>query len=214
MLVGRRRLTSIAGFALLALLTELTGRSITMRLDRALHVAPLATPTTPYYPFLLAGLRSVAALAFAAVVWRLLWAHATAAAAERLLGRVGRRPRPRLTVSPLLWLAAFASTALCYLVQNDAGRIVHGQWPLLAPWLHTYALVVFAVLSVLLALGWAFVRDWLADVEGYAAATFARARRMLRQSIAAPRRRRPADDHAPRHLFGLAFESRPPPLTA
>ena len=41
----RRRLAAAAGFALLALLTELTGRSIVVRLDRAFHVVPLATPT-------------------------------------------------------------------------------------------------------------------------------------------------------------------------
>jgi len=202
-------------FVLLALLTELTGRSITFRLDRALHVAPLATPTSRYYPFLLAGIRTVAALALAGVAWRLLRAHAVAAAAERLLGTARRRPRPRLRLrlSPRLWAASFAATATWFLVQNDAGRLSSGRWPLLAPWLHTYALGVFAVLSVLLAVGWAAVRDWLAEVEDYAAATFASARRMLRVALPAPRPR-PADDRTPRHLFGLAFESRPPPLPA
>jgi hypothetical protein len=210
----RRRSSATAGFALLALLAELTGRSITFRLDRAFHVSPLATPTTRYYPFLLAGVRTLGALALAGVAWRLVRAHATAAAGERLLGAVGRRPRLRLSLSPRLWIAFFGSTATWFLLQNDAGRVSNGRWPLLAPWLHTYALGVFAVLSVLLALAWAAVRDWLADVEDYAAATFARARRMLRTTIPAERRRRPADDHAPRHLFGLAFESRPPPLPA
>ena len=91
MRVGRRRMTAAAGFALLALVAEVTGRSITMRLDRAFNVAPLATPTTSYYPFLLAGVRALAALVLAAVAWRLVRAHATAAAGERLLRAVGGR---------------------------------------------------------------------------------------------------------------------------
>ena len=209
----RRRSIAGAAFAMLALVTALVGRSVTMQLDRTLSVDPLATPTTRYYPFLLAGLKVVVALAAAAFAWRLLRAHATVAAAEQLAAAIGRRPRLRLRFSPRLWLASFAATSLWYLVQNDSTRLSHGRWPLLAPWLHTYALPVFGVLAVLLALGWAVVRDWLADVEHYAAATLASAARILRP--AAPvRRARPADDRAPRHLFGLVFESRPPPLPA
>src|ERR1700674_2383713 len=124
---GRRRVTATAGFALLALLAELTGRELTNRLDGALNVEPFATTTTRYYPFLLAGVRALAALVVAAAVWRVCRAHALAAAG-----------------------------------------------------LPTYALPVFAVCSILLALGWGAVRDWLADVEDYAAATFARASRRLR----------------------------------
>ena len=65
-------------------------------------------------------------------------------------------------------------------MQSDSGAVSAGRWPLLAPWLHTYALPVFAVLSVLVAIGWGAVRDWLADVEEYAAGTFARAFRIMR----------------------------------
>ncbi|HLJ21844.1 MAG TPA: hypothetical protein VKU84_16680, partial [Stellaceae bacterium] len=101
---GRRRVTAAAGFALLALISELTGRAITVRLDRAFNVAPLATPTTRYYPFLLAGVRTLAAFVVAIVVWRVMRAHAFAAAGERLLGRAGRRPRPRFTLSLRLWM--------------------------------------------------------------------------------------------------------------
>jgi hypothetical protein len=212
----RRRSIAVGAFALLALVTELLGHSVTIPIDRALHVAPLATPTTPYYPVLLAALKVVVALAAAAFVWRVLRAHATARAAERLVVAIGHRPPgPRLRVrfSPRLWLASFAATSLWYLAQNDAERLSQGRWPLLAPWLHTYALPVFAVLAILLALGWAAVRDWLAEVEHFAAATRARAGRILRPAAPA-RRSRPADDHAPRRLFGLAFESRPPPRPA
>ena len=98
-------------------------------------------------------------------------------------------------------------------MHSDAGAVSEGRWPLLAPWLHTYALPVFAVLSVLVAIGWGAVRDWLADVEDYAAATFARAIRIMRRSGPLPARRTPPTaERAPRRLFGLAFESRPPPL--
>lgn len=214
----RRRLTGAAAFALLALVAELTGRSIIVRLDRAFHVVPLAEPTTRYYPILLAGVRAIAALLLAAVAWRLVRAHVTAAAAERLLGAIGHRhhrarPQVRLTIEPRLWLTSFAATSLWYLVQNDGQLVARGRWPLFAPWLHTYALPVFAVLAVLLAIGWGAVRDWLADVEGYASSTFDRVFRILRASNTPDRRPWPADERAPRHLFGLAFESRPPPLS-
>jgi hypothetical protein len=217
-LAWRRRSIAAAAFALLALVTELVGRSVTNRIDGTLSVEPLATPTTPYYPFLLAGVKVVVALAAAALAWRLLRAHATAAAAEQLVSAIGHRrpgyrPRLRLRLSLRLWAASFLATSLWYLAQNDAQRVSHGGWPLLAPWLHTYALPVFAVLAIVLAIGWAAVRDWLAEVEHYTAAAFARMHQILRPAPL-PRPGRPGDDRAPRRLFGLAFESRPPPLPA
>jgi hypothetical protein len=89
-----------------------------------------------------------------------------------------------------------------------------GRWPLLAPWLHTYALPVFAVLAVALAALWRLT-GWLDDVEDYAVRTMARVRRLLGAAlrVGAPHPR-PADDIRPRRRFGLAFESRPPPLPA
>jgi hypothetical protein len=209
-----RRSKAGAAFALLALLVELTGRTITTRLDAAVNVAPLATPTSRYYPFLLAGVRAVAALVVAAVVWRLVRAHAAATAGERLLGRIGRRPRLRVTLSPRLWAYSFAATSLWFLAQDDAARLSAGRWPLLAPWLHTYALPVFAVCSLVLALGWGAVRSWLADVERYAASTLARANRLLRAAALRGCRHVACDERAPRRLHGIAFESRPPPLPA
>ena len=193
---SRRRLQAGAAFALLALLVELTGRELTSRLDGAFNVAPLATPTTPYYPLLLAGIRALAALLVAAVVWRAVRAHGAASAGERLLGRIGRRPRLRVSLSLRLWAYSFAATSL------------------LGPWLHTYALPVFAVCSLLLALGWGAVRSWLADVERYAASTLARATRLLRAAAPPVRRRLAGDERAPRRLYGDVFESRPPPLPA
>lgn len=216
---ARRRSTQVAGFALLALVGELTGRSITVRLDRVLQVRPRAAPMASYYPFVLAGIRVAAALALAAVAWRLVRAHLTATTGETLLRAVGHRrpgaPRLRLTLTPKLWLAAFGATSLWYLVQADSARLSEGQWPLLAPWLHTYSLPVFAVISVLLAIGWAAVRDWVAEVERYATATFVLACGVLRRHGGEPAHRpsRPFDDRAPRTLFGVAFDSRPPPLS-
>ncbi len=85
---------------------------------------------------------------------------------------------------------------------------------MLGPWLHTYALPVFAVLSVVVALVWGAVRDWVTEVERYAAATFARLPRRPRDRRAAAPPRPFRASSRPRQLFGLAFESRPPPLRA
>jgi hypothetical protein len=204
--------------ALLTLVAELTGRSITARLDRAFHVIPLAAPHTPGYPLLLAGIRTVAALALAALAWRLLRLHATAGAAERLLQSVGGQralaPRLKVRLSARLWLLFFAATSSWFLIENDLQRVSEGGWPLFAPWLHTYALGVFAVLSVVLALVWSVVRDWVSEVEQYAAATFERARRAVRRLAPAVPRRRASGEQPPRQRFGLAFESRPPPHLA
>jgi hypothetical protein len=205
-------------FGLLALVVELTGRSITHRLDHRVRVEPLAAPMAPYYPFVLAGVRILAALVLAAVAWRLVRAHAAATAGEAFLRTIGgrrfRSPRLRLELTPRLWLASFGATSLWFLVQNDAGRLSEGRWPLFAPWLHTYSLPVFAVLSVLLAVAWNAVRNWIVDVERYIADTFERVCRALRGAALSVRPTRPCDDRAPRHLFGAAFESRPPPLPA
>lgn len=210
----------IATFALLVVVAEVAGRSVVSRVDRALHVAPLARSDTSYYPFLLAGVKIVAALVLAALLARLMRAHAAAEAGHRLLGRLGQpgeRERPRLQIglSPRIWLLSFASTSVAYLVHVDGERVADGRWPLLAPWLHTYALPVFALLSVLVALAWSLAR-WVHAVEDYGRRTLERARLILRAALrpAPTRFHRPVDERGPRRRFGLAFESRPPPLTA
>ena len=86
-----RRVTVVAGFALLALVAELTGRELTDAVDRALHVAPLATPSTPYYPFLLVGVKVLAGIGLAMLAWRLIRAHSTAVAGQRLLANFVRQ---------------------------------------------------------------------------------------------------------------------------
>jgi hypothetical protein len=207
-------------FGLFVLVAEVTGLSVTTRLDRALHVEPLAPTNASYYPFLLVATKIVAALALAALLARATRATAAAEAGDRLLDAVAhgherRAPKLRPGLSPRVWLASFAATSLVYLVHADVQGLADGRWPLLSPWLHTYALPVFAALSVLVAIAWRFAR-WVHAVEDYAVRTIARVRRLL---DAARRFRthypRPADDDAgPRRRFGLAFESRPPPLPA
>jgi hypothetical protein len=119
----------------------------------------------------------------------------------------------RLQLSPRLWLGSFLVTSLIYLLQIDAEGISVGRWPLLAPWLHTAALPVFAVLSVVVAVVYRAVESWLSDYESYARETVARASRISVETLSPPHTS--LDELvAPRSLFGLAFEVRPPPAPA
>jgi hypothetical protein len=209
-----RRLLSTLAFGLLALAAELIGRSMTHRLDVGRHVATPSYAGTDYYPILLGVVKVGIALLLARLLWRVVRARAAERGALRLLGGKARRPRVRVSLSPRLWLGFFAVTAAIYLVQADTEGAVAGRWPLLSPWLHSSALPVFAVLAVLCALVWAAVRGWLADYEEYAQATVARAYRLAgRRALRVPRPRAEVSV-PPRRIFGLAFESRPPPLTA
>jgi hypothetical protein len=212
-----QRLYSVLAFALLALIAELTGRSLTHRLDVGRHVSS-GYSGAEYYPFLLAGVKLGVALLLARLAWRFVRAHVAARAARRVLHTVGSSaaplPRVRLDVSPRLWLAAFLSTSTLYLLQTDAEQVASGRWPLLAPWLHTSALPVFAVLSVLVALAWGAVARWLREYERYAADTCALADRIGAAADPVPTARTETAASPPRKLFGLAFESRPPPLPA
>ncbi len=211
----------LAAFALLVVVAEVAGRSLTAHVDRLFHVAPLAPSGASYYPLLLVILKIVTALACAALLARSTRAWAAADAGERLLAAIGhgherRVPRFRPGLSPRIWLAAFAATSVIYLVHADAEEAAAGRWPLLAPWLHTYALPTFAVLAVAVAALWR-VAGWLYDVEDYAASTIDRARRILSAAFGAlpvPHPHAAGTDAAPRRRFGLAFESRPPPLRA
>jgi hypothetical protein len=207
----------IPSFLMLVVVAEVAGRSLTRRVDAGFHVAPLAPSGATYYPFLLVGIKVLAALGLAGLLARFVRAHATARAGQRLLDRVGdrsdrRAPRWHVRLAPRVWLVSFGLTSLAYLLQADAEGVAAGRWPLFAPWLHTYALPVFAALSVLVALAWGF-GHWLRAVEEYGVHAIATARRLLVAAArpAAPRRR-PADDRTPRRRFGLAFESRPPPV--
>lgn len=211
-----QRLLSALAFGLLALVAELTGRSLTHRIDIGRHVDSPSYAGTDYYPFLLAGVKIGIALLLARLAWRFARAHTAARAARRLLAAAGRRParvpRVRIELSPRLWLASFAATSLIYLIQTDAEGIASGN-AAFAPWLHTSALPIFAVLSVFVAVVWGVVARWLADYERFAEASFASARRLAASIPAAPAARADAGT-TPRRLFGLAFESRPPPALA
>ena len=210
----------LATFALLVVVAEVAGRSLTAHVDRAFHVEPLAPTGASYYPFVLVAVKIVAALTCAALLARAARAWAAADAGDRLLAAVGhgsqrRAPRFRPGLSPRIWLAAFVSTSLIYLVHADAEEAAAGRWPLFAPWLHTYALPTFAVLAVAVAALWR-VAGWLYEVEDYAVSTIARAHRIIAAAFHAQLAPHPraGDDAAPRRRFGIVFESRPPPLPA
>ena len=213
-----QRIFSALAFALLALIAELAGRSLTHRLDVGRHVDSRPYSGAEYYPFLLAAVKLGVALLLARLVWRFVRAHGAARAGRRVLTAVGKAvapaPRVRLDLSPRLWLAAFLATSTFYLLQTDAEQLASGRWPLLAPWLHTSALPVFAVLSVLVALAWSAVASWLREYERYAEDTWAQACSPGHGAPAPARYARSETQAPPRKLFGLAFECRPPPLTA
>ena len=208
----------LATFASLVLVAEVAGRSLTANVYGALHLHPLARPDASYYPVLLVATKIVCALVLAALLARGTRAWAAADAGARLLAAVGhherRAPRLRPRLSARIWLASFASTSLLYLVHADADGIARNHWALFTPWLHTYALPVFAVLAVVIAALWR-VASWLYEVEEFAARAFARIRRILTAVVTSVGARlRADDDHAPRRRFGLSFEARPPPVAA
>lgn len=202
-----QRLLARLALVLLALVAELAGRSLSHRLDFGRHVRTPSYAGADYYPILLAVVKVSVALMLARLAWRF-------AKATRVLAAHGSlcRPRVRIELSPRLWLGSFLVTSLIYLVQVDAEGISAGRWPLLAPWLHSAALPVFAVLSVVVAVVYRAVEQWLSEYETYAQETALRA---SRGAAALPTPRTTLDDLvAPRSLFGLAFEVRPPPAFA
>jgi len=217
MVTGLAHRRGIPAFVFLVVLADVLGRSVILRVDGALHVAPFAPSAASYYPALLLAVKVLAALGLAALLARATRAHAAAAAGRKLLRRAGRearKPRLQAQLHARVWLASFAATSFAYLVQADADGAAQGHWYLVAPWLHTYALPVYAVLSVLVALVWS-VRRWLRAVEEFGERAIEQAQQILRAAFReTPRHTLPDDDHAPRRRFGLAFESRPPPLAA
>lgn len=206
---ARRHQKALArlAFVFLALIAELIGRSLAHRLDFGQHVRTPSYSTTDYYPILLAVVKVGIALMLARVAWRAVKAGRVLAAHGH-----GAWPRVRLEVSPRLWFGSFIATSLIYLVQMDAEGISTGRWPLLSPWLHTSALPVFAVLSVVVAVVYRAVELWLSEYETLAKESVLRASRG-EETLPVPHAA--LDDLiAPRSLFGLAFEVRPPPLAA
>ena len=214
------RLLAFLAFGLIALVAELVGRSLTGRIDVGRHVAAPGYAHADYYPFLLIGVKVAVALLLARLAWRFAKAHATERAARRLATAVGirperRAPRVRIELSPRLWLLSFLVTASFYLVHADVERVADGGVPSLAPWLHTSALPVFAVLAVVMAVVYRAVACWLTDYEAYARATadFVHSAVLRGASPVQPRGLR-SDASPPRRLYGVVFESRPPPVAA
>jgi hypothetical protein len=208
---ARRHQRALARLALilLALVAELIGRSLSHQLNVGRHVEAPSYSGTDYYPILLVVVKVGIALMLARLAWRFVKASRLLAA-HGSIGASWRRG-VRIELSPKLWLGSFLATSLIYLVQMDAEGISSGRWPLLAPWIHTSALPVFAVLSVVVAVVYRAVEQWLSEYETYAHDTARRAS-CSAGSLPAPRTVL-ADLIAPRALFGLAFESRPPPLS-
>jgi len=198
-----QRLLARLALLLLVLVAEIVGGSLTHRIDVGRHVGPVSYSHQSYYPFLVGGVKIGVALMLARLAWRF-------AKARRLAETLGYAPRVKLELSPGLWLAAFVGTSVVYLVQTDAEREGVGRWPLFAPWLHSSALPVFAVLAVVVAIVYRAVERWLGEYELLAAFTLDFVRRVAahRPPVARPH---PADARAPRLIFGLVFESRPPP---
>jgi len=215
---SHQRLFGLLSLGLLSLVAELAGRSLTHRLNVGRHVGRVSYAHADYYPFLVGAVKVAAALMLAWLAWRVAKAHAAGRAAHRVAAALGARPqrrapRVRIELSPRLWLISFVGTASIYLVQADAEGAEAGRWTLLlSPWLHSSALPVFAVLAVLVAVLYRAVASWLADYESLAAEAVAYARRLSAPGLPPAPRFRNADSRAPRSRFGLAFESRPPPL--
>jgi hypothetical protein len=207
-----QRLLSGLAFGLLALVAELAGRVVVESVDVGRHVATPSYARADYYPILLGVVKGGIALLLARLLWRVVRAHLAERAALRLIGGRASRPRVRVTLSPRLAFGFFVVTALIYLVQADAEGAAAGRWPMLSPWLHSSALPVFAVLAVLCAIVWTAVRGWLADYEQYAQASVARALRLAGRGVLRVARPFFAPRVPPRRIFGLSFESRPPPL--
>ena len=191
----RRWLARLA-LVLLVLAAELTGRSLTHRIDVGRHVASPSYHDASYYPFLLAGVKIGVALMLARIAWRFF-------GARRVANLLGASPRLRVGLSWRLWLASFVGTTLVYLLQVNPERAV----------LHTSAVPVFAVLAVLVAVLYRTAERFLGDYERIAAHAAELLRRVAahRPELARPHA---TDVPSPRRLFGVAFESRPPPQLA
>ena len=211
-----QRLLSALAFGLLALVAELAGRSLTHRLDFGRHVAAPSYAHADYYPILLAVVKGGIALLLARLC---SGASSRARSAERaalrlLGGRAARCRAPVRAVRPAL--ARLLPPDLADLPRADRRRGRRGR-PLAA---------ARAVAALLGAAGLRGARRPRARSSGapfaagspttrsYARATVDRARCWRRRRRCRGPRPRVELAVPPRRIFGLAFESRPPPLPA
>src|SRR4029078_2728294 len=88
---------------LLVLAAELTGRSLTHRIDLGRHVASPSYHDAAYSPFVLAAVKIGVALMLARLAWRFF-------GARRVASVLGASPRLRLGLSWRLWLPPFPRT--------------------------------------------------------------------------------------------------------
>jgi len=209
-----QRPLAVAAFLLLVLLCEVVGRSLAARIDVGRHIASPSYAGADWYPFFLAGVKAGIALLLARLAWRFVRARATVRAAHGLIaamggGHGGRTPRVSLRLSPRLWAATFGSASVLHL------SLSAGPAGVFDPLLHSSALPVFALLSVLAALLWGAIAGWLSEYESYAEAAAAHALRLVRppHGVVAVRPHEAAAT-PPRRLYGFAVSIRPPPVPA
>ena len=188
-------------------------------MSTALHVAPLANSDTSNYPFLLVGLKAVSALAARGTRSPRPGARATADAGRRLLAALGSPApcgaAPAAALSPRVWLR---------LVRRDLGRLprprptpkapsrVAGRCSRRACTPSRCRSSRRSPFSLALALA-ASPRFLSRDRGARGAHARARPPRLeTGRPLARPASHGQSTTPAPRRRFGLAFESRPPPL--
>jgi hypothetical protein len=189
--MNRRRWLAKLALGLLVLVAELTGRSLTHRIN--LGPGRVSYVDAAYYPFVVAAVKFGIALMVARLAWRFFQAR-------RVANLLGETPRLRIELSWRLWLLAFLGTTGVFLLQTNAEHEA----------VHSSALPVFALLAVFVAVLYRAAEHWLGDYERIAAVAIALCQRVATHR---PPLERAADHDVapPRRLFGLAFESRPPP---
>lgn len=209
---SRRRQLAAGALLVGVLAGEVAGRWLTTHLPLVGQAPQRGHGGMDLWPGIVIAAKVGLALVLARLAWRLVKAHRVASAGERLLrvAALGRtRPAPAIGLSPRVWLVSFGAMSVLYLVPTSTEEVATG-WPLLAPWLHTQALPVFAVLAVVVAVLWRTLSRWLAALESYGE----RLRRLF-PPLRTPLARRLVSgplSRSPRALYGSSFDSRPPPL--
>ena len=129
---AHRRLAGSGSFALLALVAEIAGRSLTVSLDLGRHVPTPRYAGADYYPFLLAGVKVGVALMLAALTWRFVKARAGGArgddgcSARSARRRAQQRRACASQLSLRSWALAYGLTA-GILPRADRQRALRGR---------------------------------------------------------------------------------------